>query len=140
LALRIEDPDHDTALMERVSVTPENVHGRREGSATLPDEPCDEFGDSAHQGQHFEGGVPRSALTSMSDRGDAKTLARYAPWNAFIQHVRAHREDLRHLEALLRPKAHAMAKPQPAAGVSGLRSPAGRDRGVSASRAGGGRC
>jgi IS5 family transposase len=92
--------DADTALVEKVSVTPANVHDGREGPAALPDDPGDVYADSAYRGQHFaaavraKGGVPRVAATSMWGQDETATLARLEAWNAPIQRVRARIEKI----------------------------------------------
>ncbi|WP_456305119.1 hypothetical protein [Crenalkalicoccus roseus] len=139
--------DANAALVEQVSVTPANAHDGHEGPAALPDAPGDVFANSAYRGQPFEaavharGGVPRVTATAMWGQDEAKTLARLDAWNAPIQRGHAHREDLRHLETLLRPATHAMARPRPSHRPGPLhrnrlqpqakpRSPAGVSRGA----------
>lgn len=87
--------DADTALVEKVSVTPANVNDGRAGPEALPDDPGEVFADSAYRGAHFgnavraKGGVPRVALTAMWGRDERETLARLEAWNAPIHRVRA---------------------------------------------------
>lgn len=45
--------DANTALVEKVSVTPANVNDERAGPDALPDDPGDVFADSACRGPHF---------------------------------------------------------------------------------------
>src|SRR5690348_17348084 len=74
--------DADTALVEKVSVTPANVNDGRAGPEALPDDPGDVFADSASRGAHFgnavraKGGSPRIAAAAMWGRDEQETLAR----------------------------------------------------------------
>lgn len=57
--------DANTALVEKISVTPDNVNDGRAGPAALPDDPGEVFSDSAYRASHFgsavrtKGGTPR---------------------------------------------------------------------------------
>ncbi|WP_206066360.1 transposase, partial [Novosphingobium sp. ERN07] len=57
--------DANTALVERISVTPANVKDGRAGPVALPDDPGEIFADRAYLGSHFgsavraKGGTPR---------------------------------------------------------------------------------
>jgi len=68
--------DADTALVEKVSVTPANVNDGRTGPDALPDDPGEVFADSAYRGSHFgdavraKGGTPRVILTAMWGRDE----------------------------------------------------------------------
>lgn len=61
--------DADTGLVERVDVTPGNVHGGRAGGAVVPEDPGEVFADSAYRGTQFaeavriRGGTPRVVAT-----------------------------------------------------------------------------
>jgi IS5 family transposase len=63
--------DSDTALVEKVVVTPGNVHDGRAGGDALPDAPGEVYADSAYRGEAFRsavrarGGTTRVALTGM---------------------------------------------------------------------------
>jgi transposase, IS5 family len=106
--------DADTALIEEVVVTPANSNDGRAGPDALPDAPGEVFADSAYRGAHFReavrarGGTPRIVVTAMWGLDEQETLARLAAFNAPIH--RADRENLRDLEAKLRPQAHAMGR------------------------------
>ena len=111
--------DATTALVEKISVTPANVNDGRAGPGALPDalarcsltapvaariwrrraRPRRHAADRGHR----DVGPRRTG-----DPGSAGRLERADP-----PRPRPHREDLRHLEALLRIAAHAMARPRP---------------------------
>ena len=84
--------DADTAIVERVGVTPGNAHDGRSGHLALPDDPGDVFADSAYRGQAFaaavtaKGGTPRVIVTSIWAKSDPASQAeaerRLAAWNA----------------------------------------------------------
>jgi IS5 family transposase len=82
--------DADTGLVERVDVTPGNVHDGRAGGAVLPDEPGLVYADSAYRSAHFaeavraRGGVARVAPTCYWGREDDEVAA-----EAFAAEVRA---------------------------------------------------
>jgi transposase, IS5 family len=92
--------DAATSLVERVSVTPANIHDGRAGPDALPDNPGDVFADSAYRGPYFgdavraKGGTPRVVLTAMWGRDERDTLARLDAWNAPIHRVRARIEKI----------------------------------------------
>jgi IS5 family transposase len=74
--------DATTALVEKIAITPANVHDGRAGPDALPDDPGEVFADSASRGSHFsgagreKGGTPRVVLTAMWGRDERETLAR----------------------------------------------------------------
>jgi IS5 family transposase len=92
--------DATTALVEKIWLTPANVHDGRAGPEALPDEPGDVFADSAYRGSHFgnavraKGGTPRVVATAMWGRDERETLAKLDAWNAPIHRVRARIEKI----------------------------------------------
>ena len=92
--------DADTALVERISVTPANVNDGRAGPEALPDDPDEVFADSAYRGQHFggavraKGGTPRVVLNAMWGRDEQETLGRLRDWNRPIYRVRGRIEKI----------------------------------------------
>lgn len=49
--------DAETALVEKIAVTPGNVNDGRAGPQALPDDPGDVYADSAYRGQVFASAV-----------------------------------------------------------------------------------
>jgi transposase, IS5 family len=96
--------DADTALVEKVAVTPGNAHDGRHGEAALPDGPGEVYADSAYRGRAFEaavrahGGVPRVVATGVWAKTDPASQAaaerRLAEWNKAIQKVRCRIEKI----------------------------------------------
>lgn len=96
--------DADTALVEKVAVTPGNAHDGRSGYMALPDDPGEVFADSAYRGQAFagavkaKGGMPRVVATSVwakSDPASQEAAERWlAEWNGAIQRVRGRIEKI----------------------------------------------
>ncbi len=93
--------DADTGLVERVDVTPGNVHDGRAGGAVLPDEPGLVYADSAYRGAHFaeavraRGGVARVAPTSYWGREDDEVAAEaFAAEVSAIHRVRSRIEKI----------------------------------------------
>jgi IS5 family transposase len=93
--------DADTAIVERVSVTPGNAHDGRSGEGALPDAPCTVFADSAYRDQLFDtavrvrGGVPRVVQTSIWAHQDDRTaVRRLREWNNSIHRVRCRVEKI----------------------------------------------
>ena len=92
--------DADTALVEKVAVTPANVNDGRAGPDALPDDPGEVLADSAYRGPHFcdavraKGGMPRVIATGMWGRDEAETLDRLEAWNQPIHRVRARIEKI----------------------------------------------
>lgn len=92
--------DATTALVEKVSVTPANVHDGRAGPDALPEDPGDVFADSAYRGAHFgdavraKGGTPFIVATGMWGSDERETLARLDAYNAPIHRVRARIEKI----------------------------------------------
>lgn len=96
--------DADTAIVERVGVTPGNAHDGRSGHLALPDDPGDVFADSAYRGQAFaaavtaKGGTPRVVVTSIWAKSDPASQAeaerRLAAWNGPSHRVRGRIEKI----------------------------------------------
>jgi transposase, IS5 family len=93
--------DADTGLVERVDVTPGNVHDGRAGCAVVPDDPGLVYADSAYRGARFaeavraRGGMTRVAPTSYWGRaGDEEAAATFAAEVRAIQRVRSRIEKI----------------------------------------------
>lgn len=96
--------DADTAIVEKIAVTPGNAHDGRSGEAALPDEPGQVYADSAYRGQVFaaavraKGGTPRVVATGVWAKADPASQAeaerRLAEWNRAIQDVRCRIEKI----------------------------------------------
>jgi transposase, IS5 family len=96
--------DADTAIVEKVAVTPGNAHDGRNGEAALPDDPGQVCADSAYRGQVFadavkaRGGVPRVVATSVWAKSDPASQAEaeqwLADWNGAIHGVRGRIEKI----------------------------------------------
>lgn len=92
--------DADTALVERIAVTPANVNDGRAGPEALPDDPGEVFADSAYRGPHFggavraRGGTPRVVLNAMWGRHEQETLGRLRDWNRPIHRIRGRIEKI----------------------------------------------
>jgi transposase, IS5 family len=93
--------DADTGLVERVDVTPGNVHDGRAGGAVVPDDPGLVYADSAYRGSRFaeavreRGGVARVAPTAYWGReGDEAAAAAFAAEVKAIQRVRSRIEKI----------------------------------------------
>ena len=63
--------DADTAIVERIAVTPGNRHDGRCGELALPKAPGEVYADSGYRGEVFaaavraKGGTPRVAVTAV---------------------------------------------------------------------------
>lgn len=93
--------DADTGLVERLDVTPGNVHDGRAGGAVVPDNPGAVYADSAYRGATFSavvtdrGGDPQVAATHFwARKGDAAAEARFLARNASIHRIRARVEKI----------------------------------------------
>jgi IS5 family transposase len=92
--------DADTALVEKIAVTPANVNDGRAGPKALPDDPGEVFADSAYRGSHFgsavraKGGTPRVVATGMWGRDERETMARLYAWNQPIHRIRGRIEKI----------------------------------------------
>ena len=66
--------DASTSLVEKVWITPANVHDGHAGPEALPDDPGEVFADSAYRGSHFgdavrgKGGTPQPKVRSAGGR------------------------------------------------------------------------
>jgi IS5 family transposase len=92
--------DADTALVEKLDVTPGNVHDGRAGGDAVPENPGDVYADSAYRGQVFgsavraRGGTPRIALIAMWDKPGDDTLSKLRRWNYSVQRIRCRVEKI----------------------------------------------
>lgn len=96
--------DADTAIVEKVAVTPGNAHDGRSGHMALPDDPGEVYADSAYRGRVFagavsaKGGTPRVVATSVWAKSDPASQAdakrRLADWNGAIHRVRGRIEKI----------------------------------------------
>lgn len=92
--------DADTALVEKVAVTPGNAHDGRNGEAALPDNPGDVFADSAYRGAVFReavrarGGTPHVVVTHVWAKSRAEADRWLAVWNGPIHQVRCRIEKI----------------------------------------------
>jgi IS5 family transposase len=93
--------DADTGLVERLDVTPGNVHDGRAGGAVVPDNPGAVYADSGYRGAAFatavtaRGGEPRVVATHVWAReGDTTAQARLRAHNAAIHPIRARIEKI----------------------------------------------
>ena len=92
--------DADTAMVEKLDVTPGNVHDGRAGGGALPEHPGDVYADSAYRGEVFgsavraRGGTPRIALIAMWGRPGDDTLLKLRGWNYSVHRVRCRVEKI----------------------------------------------
>lgn len=96
--------DADTAIVEKVAVTPGNAHDGRNGWRALPDDPGEVYADSAYRGRVFaeavtaKRGTPRVVATSLWAKSDPASQAqaerRLAEWNGAIHRVRCRIEKI----------------------------------------------
>ena len=92
--------DADTALVEKLDVTPGNVHDGRAGGEALPENPGEVYADTAYRGEAFgsavraKGGTPRIALTAMWGKPGDDTLCKLRRWNDSVQRVRCRVEKI----------------------------------------------
>lgn len=93
--------DADTGLVERLDVTPGNVHDGRAGGAVVPDNPGAVYADSGYRGAAFatavtaRGGEPQVVATHVWAReGDTAAQARLRAHNAAIHPIRARIEKI----------------------------------------------
>ena len=92
--------DADTALVEKVSVTPANVNDGRAGPGALPDDPGEVCADSAYRGSHFgsavraKGGTPRIVTPSVWARTQEEAEAWLKAWNQPIHRIRGRIEKI----------------------------------------------
>ena len=111
--------DADTALVEKISVTPANVNDGHAGPAALPDHPGQVFADSAHRGAHFgsavraKGGTPRIVAHSVWARTEEEAQAWLRAWNRPIHRVRGRIEKIFEATAYAGCDGEASPKPPP---------------------------
>ena len=92
--------DRDTALIERVSVTPANVNDGKAGCEIIPEDPGDVYADSAYRGVRFRGAVAAQggrawvAATHVWARDAADAEAKLAAINGPIHKVRGRIEKI----------------------------------------------
>lgn len=93
--------DAETGLVERLDVTPGNVHDGRAGGAVVPDNPGAVYADSAYRGTAFatavtaRGGQPQVVVTHVWAReSDTTAQARLLAHNAAIHPIRARIEKI----------------------------------------------
>lgn len=74
--------DAETALAERLAVTPGNVHDGNHGESALPTDPGEVYADRAYRGRRFaaavqaRGGTPRTAAVGVWAQPDPSGAAR----------------------------------------------------------------
>jgi IS5 family transposase len=92
--------DADSALVERIAVTPGNRHDGRCGELALPEAPGEVYADSGYRGEVFaaavraKGGMPRVVVTSVWCRPDEDPADKLAAWNGPIQRIRGRIEKI----------------------------------------------
>lgn len=92
--------DADTGLIEKLVVTPGNVHDGRAGGDALPDQPGTVYADSAYRGEAFgsavraKGGTPLVALTGMWGKPGDDTRQKLKQWNEAVQRIRCRIEKI----------------------------------------------
>jgi len=92
--------DEDTALIEKVKVTPANVNDGKAGCGIIPDDPGDVYADSAYRGQRFRdaveqrGGRAHVVVTGIWARGDDEAAAKLKAINGPIHEVRGRIEKI----------------------------------------------
>ena len=92
--------DEDTALIERISVTPANVNDGKAGCAIVPDDPGEVYADSAYRGPRFQaaveakGGRARVVVSGVWARDEAEAQTRLKAINGPIHEVRGRIEKI----------------------------------------------
>jgi IS5 family transposase len=92
--------DADTALVEKLAVTPGNAHEGRNGYSALPDDPGDVYADSGYRGEVFgkavraRGGKPRVVATHVWAQSQDEAERRLAEWNDPIHQIRCRIEKI----------------------------------------------
>ena len=92
--------DEDTALIEKVSVTPANVNDGRAGCAIMPEDPGEVYADSAYRGPRFRGAVEqrggraRVVVTAVWARDEDDGAAKLKAINGPIHKVRGRIEKI----------------------------------------------
>lgn len=86
--------DADTALVEKIAVTPGNRHDGRCGELALPEAPGEVYADSGYRGEAFasavraKGGTPRVAITAVWCLAHEDPAEKLAACNGPIQRIR----------------------------------------------------
>ncbi len=92
--------DEDTALIERVKVTPANINDGKAGCDVIPDDPGDVYADSAYRGSRFRdavetrGGRARVVATHVWAREEDDAAAKLRAINRPIHKVRGRIEKI----------------------------------------------
>ena len=92
--------DEETALIERVAVTPANVNDGRAGCAVVPKEPGEVYADSAYRGARFRaaveerGGRTRVVASHVWARDEADAKSKLKAINGPIHKVRGRIEKI----------------------------------------------
>jgi IS5 family transposase len=92
--------DEDTALIERVKVTPANINDGKAGCDVIPDNPGDVYADSAYRGSRFRdavekrGGRARVVVTHVWAREEDDAAAKLKAINGPIHKVRCRIEKI----------------------------------------------
>jgi IS5 family transposase len=92
--------DEDTALIEKVSVTPANVNDGKAGCGVIPDDPGDVYADSAYRGPRFRdafearGGQAHVVATAVWARDEEDGAAKLKAINGPIHKVRCRIEKI----------------------------------------------
>jgi IS5 family transposase len=92
--------DEDTALIEKVSVTPANVNDGKAGCSIIPDDPGEVYADSAYRGPRFRGAVEarggraRVVATAVWARDEEDAKAKLKAINEPIHKVRGRIEKI----------------------------------------------
>ena len=92
--------DEDTALIEKLKVTPANVNDGRAGCGIIPDDPGDVYADSAYRGPRFRdavearGGRAHVVATAVWAREEEEAAAKLKAINGPIHKVRCRIEKI----------------------------------------------
>lgn len=92
--------DEDTALIEKVAVTPANVNDGKAGRDIIPEDPGEVYADSAYRGERFRGAVEarggraRVVTQAVWARDEATAQAKLAEINGPIHRVRGRIEKI----------------------------------------------
>lgn len=92
--------DEDTALIEKVSVTPANINDGKAGCSIIPDDPGEVYADSAYRGARFRdaveerGGRARVVASHVWARNEEDAKARLKAINGPIHKVRGRIEKI----------------------------------------------
>ena len=92
--------DEDTALIEKVAVTPANVNDGKAGRDIIPEDPGEVYADSAYRGERFRGAVEarggraRVVATAVWARDEDTARTKLAEINGPIHRVRGRIEKI----------------------------------------------